>query len=113
MTARAASLDLDDDLPHAPAVVSFNPWADAYAAAKLAPVKLDEMIAALDDVAGSESASQRAMVTAGLRLTCFAPTVRRIVALEAAMEILAALASDRAFAVKISQAVAAKRKELA
>lgn len=110
MSAQPA-LDLDDDLAPPRAVISSSPWAEAYASAKIAPVKLDEMITALDEFASRESASQRALVTAGFRVDCYAPTVRQIVALDTAMEVLAAIANAPDLARSVSKAVAAKRKE--
>ena len=110
MSAQPA-LDLDDDLAPAHSAISTSPWHDAYSLAKIVPVKLDEMISALDEFSSRESASQRALVTAGCRVDCYAPTVRQIVALDTAMEVLAAIANAPDLARSVSKAVAAKRKE--
>ena len=86
---------------------------EAYAAAKAAPVKLAEMIEIIDTVAGRSAASQQALVASGLRADCHPGAMREIVALETAMEILAAAAADRQIAEKLSKAVATMRKEFA
>ena len=86
-------------------------YAESYATAKATPVKLAEMIAAIDDQATIMSASQRALVAVGLRVEPHPPSVRAIVALETAMEVLAAVSKDETLARAVSKAVAAKRAE--
>lgn len=85
----------------------------SHTSARATPVKLAEMVDAVDAVAAEQAASQRALVGAGLRVEPDPSRVRRIVALEMALEVLHAIEGEPGLAKRVSQLVAERRKEFA